>query len=168
MVSGSDTHGTPITVRADEEGRRPEDVVAEFHESILETWEGIGHLVDTFTTTMTDNHRDVTTTSSGACSRTTTLHRHAGAVYDAEAKRYLPDRYIEGTCHTATTRGARGDQCDACGRQLDATDLIDPRSRTTGATPELRSSEHYFLRLPDSRSSLRPGCRRTRSTGAPT
>ena len=148
MVSGSDTHGTPITVRADEEGRRPEDVVAEFHESILETWDGIGISFDTFTTTMTDNHREVTHDLFRRLLDNDHLYTATQELfYDAEAKRYLPDRYIEGTCPHCDDPGARGDQCDACGRQLDATDLIDPRSRTTGATPELRSSEHYFLRL---------------------
>ena len=148
MVSGSDTHGTPITVRADDEGRTPAEVVAEFHQSILDTWDGMGISFDTFTTTMTDNHRDVTHGLFNALLEHDYLYtKTQDLFYDPEAKRFLPDRYIEGECPHCNEPRARGDQCDTCGRQLDAIDLINPRSRNTGATPELRSSEHYFLRL---------------------
>lgn len=150
MVSGSDTHGTPITVRADEEGRTPKAVVEEFHQSILATWAGMGISFDTFTTTMTDNHRDVTHDLFRLLLENGHLYKASQELfYDAEAERYLPDRYVEGTCPHCGDTGARGDQCDACGRQLDAVDLIKPRSRGTGARPELRRSEHYFLRLTD-------------------
>ena len=148
MVSGSDTHGTPITVRADEEGRSPEEVVAEFHQSILDTWQGMGIAFDTFTTTMTENHREVAHELFLKLLENGHLYKATQELfYDAEAGRFLPDRYIEGTCPHCGDAGARGDQCDACGRQLDAVELVEPRSRATGATPQLRSSEHYFLQL---------------------
>ena len=148
MVSGSDAHGTPITVRADDEGRTPAEVVAEFHQSILETWDGMGISFDTFTTTMTDNHREVTHSLFNALLEHDYLFKQTQDLfYDPEAKRFLPDRYIEGECPHCDDQRARGDQCDTCGRQLDAIDLINPRSRNTGAIPKLRSSEHYFLRL---------------------
>ena len=148
MVSGSDSHGTPITVRADAEGRSAEELVAEFHRSILDSWEGMGIAFDTFTTTMTDNHRDVTYDLLTKLDANGYLFRQKQTLlYDPVGKRFLPDRYVEGTCPHCDYEMARGDQCDNCGRQLDATDLIDPRSKTTGATPEPRESEHYFMKL---------------------
>ena len=148
MVSGSDSHGTPITVRAEAEGRSPREVFEEFHQSFLDTWEGLGISFDLFTTTDTENHVQV---SQDLFTR---LLDH-GYLYTAEQtllydpidKRFLPDRYVEGTCPHCSFDKARGDQCDNCGRQLDAVDLINPRSKTSGTTPETRSSEHYFLKL---------------------
>ena len=150
MVSGSDAHGTPITVRAEDEGREPGDVVAEFHQSILDTWQGMGISFDTFTTTMTDNHREVAQGLFLALDENGHLRRASQDLFfDPQARRFLPDRYIEGECPHCGDPSARGDQCDNCGRQLDAVDLVNPRSRDTGATPELRRSEHYFLKLTD-------------------
>ena len=148
MVSGSDAHGTPITVRADDEGRPPSEVVAEFHQSILDSWAGMGIAFDTFTSTMTENHREVAQGLFLSLLENDLLFKQTQELfYDPAARRFLPDRYIEGECPHCAEPRARGDQCDTCGRQLDAVDLINPRSRGTGATPELRSSDHYFLRL---------------------
>ncbi len=150
MVSGSDAHGTPITVKAEDEGVTPRDIVDRYHPLICEQWERLGISFDIFTTTMTDNHRDV------AWDMFTTLHdngyigtRTTEQFFDAERERFLPDRYVEGTCPHCGNDGARGDQCDACGRTLDPTDLVDPRSRLSGAAPELRQTEHYFILLPE-------------------
>ncbi len=148
MVSGSDAHGTPITVRAEKEKRSPAEVVAEFHASFLETWERIGISFDLFTSTDTDNHARVTQDifrklRDGGYLYTAPQSLH----FDAEIQRFLPDRYVEGTCPHCDYDGARGDQCDNCGRQLNAVDLINPRSKLTGSTPILRESEHIFLKL---------------------
>ena len=148
MVSGSDAHGTPITVRADDEGKTPREVVDYFHPEILRTWEGMGISFDTFTTTMTDNHREVVHGLFNALQERGHLFtRTQDLFYDPEAGRFLPDRYVTGECPRCGDPEARGDQCDACGSQLDAIELINPQSRQTGATPDLRQSEHYFLRL---------------------
>jgi methionyl-tRNA synthetase len=148
MVSGSDAHGTPITVRAEQEGRSPEEVVAEFHAGFLETWEGIGISWDVYTSTETANHARVAQDMFRRLLDNGYLYlAEQTLLYDPVGKRFLPDRYVEGTCPHCSYEQARGDQCDNCGRQLDATDLIDPRSKTSGATPELRKSEHYFLKL---------------------
>ncbi|NOY54390.1 MAG: methionine--tRNA ligase [Actinobacteria bacterium] len=148
MVSGSDVHGTPITVRADQEGVEPSVIVDRYHQEFLSNWESLGISWDLYTTTGTDNHREVTWDVFRR------LHEHGYIVakstpqfYDAEADRFLPDRYVEGTCPFCGYTGARGDQCDDCGRQLDPEDLIDPRSRFSGTTPVMRETEHYFLRL---------------------
>jgi methionyl-tRNA synthetase len=148
MVSGSDSHGTPITVRAEAEGRSPREVFEEFHESFLETWAGMGISFDTFTTTDTENHVKVSQDLFTRLLNNGYLYKaEQTLLYDPLDKRFLPDRYVEGTCPHCSFDKARGDQCDNCGRQLDAVDLIDPRSKTSGATPETRTSEHYFLKL---------------------
>ena len=148
MVSGSDGHGTPITVRADQEGVTPQEIVDRYHPEILDYWKSLGISFDLFTTTLTDNHRDVTWDIFRA-------HRQHGTIvegeslqfYDPEAQRFLPDRYVEGTCPHCGYDQARGDQCDNCGRTLDPVDLINPRSRLSGATPVQRQTKHWFLRL---------------------
>jgi len=148
MVSGSDAHGTPITVKADQEGIDPIEVVNRYHPEILEYWKTLGISFDLFTTTMTDTHREVTWDIFRK-------HRERGTIvegmslqfFDPEKNRFLPDRYVEGTCPHCGYNEARGDQCDNCGRTLDATELLNPRSSLSGATPVQKESKHWFLRL---------------------
>lgn len=148
MVSGSDAHGTPITVKADQEGIDPIEVVNRYHPEILGYWKTLGISFDLFTTTMTDTHREVTWDIFRK-------HRERGTIvegislqfFDPEKNRFLPDRYVEGTCPHCGYNEARGDQCDNCGRTLDATDLLNPRSSLSGATPVQKESKHWFLRL---------------------
>ena len=148
MVSGSDQHGTPITVRADNEGRTPQEVVDQFHPEFLRCWRELGISFDLFTSTGTQNHADVThdvfrrLMENGYIYKATTSQ-----FYDPQAKRFLPDRYVEGTCPHCAYEKARGDQCDNCGRTLDPDQLVNPRSKLTGATPESRDTEHFFLKL---------------------
>jgi methionyl-tRNA synthetase len=156
MVSGSDAHGTPITVRADEEGVSPRQVVDRFHPEILGYWESLGITFDLFTTTMTENHHAVTQDIFLRLLEEGHLVKgSSNQFFDPEAERFLPDRYVEGTCPHCGYPRARGDQCENCGRTLDAVDLIDPHSRLTGATPVLRETEHYFFRLPQFAEPLR-------------
>ncbi|MFN0095640.1 MAG: methionine--tRNA ligase [Dehalococcoidia bacterium] len=155
MVSGSDCHGTPITVTAEREGIQPRDVIDRYHPKILETWERLGISFDLFTTTLTDNH--YATTQEVFLKLLENGYLEVGAqdqLYDPEANRFLPDRYVEGTCPHCGYKEARGDQCDSCGKTLDATDLLDPRSRFSGARPVIRESQHYFLRLPKLQEQL--------------
>ncbi len=148
MVSGSDCHGTPITVSADREGVEPREIVERYHAKILETWERLGIEWECYTSTLTENHYQATQEIFLTLLEKDLLFRQTqDQLFDPEAGRFLPDRYVEGTCPKCQYAEARGDQCDNCGSQLDATDLINPRSRFTGATPELRASEHFFFRL---------------------
>ena len=148
MVSGSDTHGTPITIRADQEGITPQEVVERYHAMFLEAWQKLGITFDLFTTTNTANHEKVVHDVFK------TLH-DKGYIYTADmllaycaqCVRYLPDRYVEGTCPYCQNPRARGDQCDSCGRTLDPQELVEPRCAICGATPEFRESEHFFLKL---------------------
>ncbi len=148
MVSGSDTHGTLITVRAEREGRGPQDVVDQFHPEFLRYWQELGISFDLFTSTGTENHEQVTHDIFNRLSERGYIYRGASRqFFDPQAGRFLPDRYVEGVCPNCGNENARGDQCDSCGRTLDPEDLIKPRSSITGATPEMRDTEHFFFKL---------------------
>ena len=148
MVSGSDQHGTPITIKAEQEGKKPSEIVARYHQQFLESWQKLGISFDLFTTTGTANHAQVTQDIF-----LTLLDR--GYIYKntvsqplcPQCQRFLPDRYIEGTCPYCDLPGARGDQCEACGKPLNPAELIDPQCRICGATPVFKDSEHFFLKL---------------------
>ena len=156
MVSGSDVHGTPITVRAEEEGVTPQEIVDRYHAEFVSQWSALGFDWDLFTTTGTENHHAVTQdVFLRLHERGHIDKRFSEQFYDPAAERFLPDRYVEGTCPHCDYTGARGDQCDNCGRTLDPIDLIDPRSSLTGTSPELRSTEHFYLRLSDFADTLK-------------
>jgi methionyl-tRNA synthetase len=148
MVSGSDTHGTPITVRAEQEGVTPAEIANRYHPEFLAYWDELGISFDLFTSTMTDNHRDVTHEMFRALRDNGYVEaRTTDQFFDPQAGRFLPDRYVVGTCPFCGNEDARGDQCDTCGKTLDPIDLGSPRSKLTGATPQMRPTEHYFILL---------------------
>ena len=148
MISGSDTHGTPITVRADREQRSPQEIIDEFHPEFLRYWNELGISFDLFTSTATPNHEEVTHDVFRVLMEHGYIYKATTAqFYDPQAQRFLPDRYVEGTCPHCGYEKARGDQCDNCGRTLDPEELVNPRSTITGATPEPRDTEHFFFRL---------------------
>jgi methionyl-tRNA synthetase len=149
MVSGTDEHGTPIQVQADQEGVTARDLVDRYNGVIGNDLANLGVSYDLFTRTTTRNHYDVTQEifltllKNGYIFPKVTL----GAISPSTG-RTLPDRYIEGTCPICGYPSARGDQCDNCGNQLDPTDLINPVSKINGETPQFVEQEHYFLDLP--------------------
>ncbi len=148
MVSGSDVHGTPITVKADQEGVHPREIVDRYHPEFLGYWETLGIAFDLFTTTGTDNHIGVAREFFTRLLENGHLYpKSTDQFFDSERGQFLPDRYIEGTCPHCGFSGARGDQCDNCGRTLDPSDLVEPRSKLTGSVPVLRQTEHYYWRL---------------------
>ena len=156
MVSGSDCHGTPITVSADREGVTPQDIIDRYHPKILETWERLGISFDLYTSTLTENHyRTVQEVFLRLLEKGYLERGTQDQLYDPEADRFLPDRYVEGTCPVCGYTEARGDQCDNCGSTLDAIELINPRSRMSGATPVVRQSEHFMLKLTKLQEPLR-------------
>jgi len=148
MVSGSDSHGTPVTVRAEQEGVTPKEIFERFHRSFLDTFERFGISFDLFTSTDTENHVAVAQDIFLRLLEQDFLYEaEQELLFDPAVGRFLPDRYVEGTCPRCGYEGARGDQCDNCQSTLDALELIDPRSRLSDATPERRWSSHFFLRL---------------------
>ena len=148
MVSGSDSHGTPVTVRADADGTTPLEVYSKFHQGFLELFQRLGLTYDLFTSTHTENHFKVSQSIFQALEKNGYLYTDQQKQwYSATQNRFLPDRYIEGTCYICDYESARGDQCDNCGNLLEATSLIDPRSKIDGSTPELKETEHFYLDL---------------------
>ncbi|GIE27826.1 methionine--tRNA ligase [Actinoplanes italicus] len=149
MVSGTDEHGTPIQVQADADGVTPRQLADRYNRVIVEDLHGLGLSYDLFTRTTTRNHYAVVQElfeglhHNGYIVARTTL----GAISPSTG-RTLPDRYIEGTCPICGYEGARGDQCDNCGNQLDPEQLVNPRSRINGETPQFVETEHFFLDLP--------------------
>ena len=149
MVSGTDEHGTPILVAADEEGVSARELADRNNRLIVEDLVALGLSYDLFTRTTAGNHyhvvQDMFTTvrDNGYMAQQVTR-----SAISPSTGRTLPDRYIEGTCPICGAEGARGDQCDTCGNQLDPTDLISPRSRINGETPEFVETTHWFLDLP--------------------
>lgn len=155
MVSGSDMHGTPITVAADKLGVTPRELAEENHLGIAESFRRLGLSYDLYTTTLTPIHYRATQDFFLRLLEKGYLFQATQeAMYDPEARRFLPDRYVEGTCPYCGYTDARGDQCDNCGRTLDPTDLLEPRSKLTGATPETRETTHFFLDLPQFQECL--------------
>ncbi len=148
MVGGSDEHGVPITIKAKNEGFTPQDVVDRYHKIIKDSFEELGISFDVYSRTTSDIH---SATASEFFSR---LHQKGEFVeqtstqlYDPEAKMFLADRYVTGECPHCHSPRAYGDQCEACGTSLNATDLINPKSALSGATPVLRETRHWFLPL---------------------
>ena len=149
MVSGSDAHGTPITVRADAEGVPPREIFQRYHQTFLETYQQIGLTFDLFTHTDTENHHRVSQDIFLKILEHGYLYKEVQRqLYSPREGRFLPDRYVEGECPHCGYPDARGDQCDNCGKLLEPTELINPRSKASGDTAlELRETEHYFLDL---------------------
>jgi len=148
MVSGTDSHGTPVTLAADAAGKPMEEVYKQYHDGFLELFQQLGIQYDLFTTTHTQNHFKVSQSIFLALKQNGYLYTETTKQwYSLAAKRFLPDRYIEGTCYICGFEGARSDQCDGCGNVLEPERLLNPRSKIDDSTPELRDTEHYYLDL---------------------
>jgi methionyl-tRNA synthetase len=149
MVSGSDSHGTPVTVKAAEEGISPREVFERYHQTFLDGFIKMGLAYDLFTHTDTENHHRVaqdiflTLLENGYLSQKTMQQ-----LYCENCNRFLPDRYVYGTCPHCGSEDARGDQCETCGHPLDAIEVIDPTCKLCGHRPVVRETEHFFLNLP--------------------
>jgi methionyl-tRNA synthetase len=155
MISGTDEHGTPISVQAEKEGLSTRQLADKYNRVIVEDLQGLGLSYDLFTRTTTRNHyRVVQQLFLGLYQNGYVVPRSAMGAISPSTGRTLPDRYIEGTCPICAYEGARGDQCDNCGNQLDPVDLINPRSRVNGETPVFVETEHLFLDLPALSGSL--------------
>lgn len=149
MVSGTDEHGTPITLVADKEGVTPQAIADRYNTVIGDDLHNLGLSYDTFTRTTTQNHYRVTQDLFKTLFEKGYITRHETlGAFSATTGRTLPDRYIEGTCPICGYADARGDQCDNCGNQLDPVDLLNPRSKVDGQPPVFKETEHFFLNLP--------------------
>ena len=148
MVGGSDEHGVPITIKARREGVTPQDIVDRYHTLIRDSFKDFGISFDVYGRTTSDTHRR---TASDFFRRLYDkgefIEKTSQQLYDPEAGQFLADRYVTGKCPHCGAEGAYGDQCEACGTSLNATDLIDPRSAITGAVPVMKETTHFYLPL---------------------
>ena len=155
MVSGSDAHGTPITIAADKEGISPRQLFERYHHRFLQILQSLGISFDLFTHTDTENHgRIAQDFFTGLYEKGYIFPRKQALLYSEREGRFLPDRYVEGICPVCGYAEARGDQCDECGSLLDGVELIEPRSIVDGTRPVVRETEHLFLDLPALRNQL--------------
>ena len=155
MVSGSDQHGTPITITAEQEGKTPAEIADKYHQQFLDSWQHLGISFDLFTSTGTANHAEVTTDIFLTLLDKNYIYKDTALqAFCPQCRRFLPDRYVEGTCPFCHSSGARGDQCDECGKPMNATELIDPHCRHCDTTPQFKNSEHFFLKLTAFRDNL--------------
>jgi len=148
MVSGSDQHGTPITIKAEQIGKTPQEIAEYYQREYLDCWKKLGIAWDLYTTTGTKNHAEVAQDIFLKLFKNGYLYKDSvSQLYCPNCRRFLPDRYVEGICPSCNTPGARGDQCDACGKPINATELIAPYCLTCKTTPVAKESEHFFLKL---------------------
>ena len=156
FIGGSDEHGVPIAIKAKAEGVSPQEVVDRYHALIKESFARLGIDFDIYSRTTSETHEKTASAfftklyESGKL-----IEQTSEQYYDPEAKQFLADRYITGACPHCHNERAYGDQCEACGTSLSATDLIDPHSAISGAKPELRETKHWYLPLGDYESFLR-------------
>ncbi len=149
MVSGTDEHGTPILVAADKQGVSPQELADRNNALIVQDLHDLGLAYDLFTRTTTRHHHAVVQEMFRTVHRNGYMvERTTKGAISPSTGRTLPDRYIEGTCPICGYAEARGDQCDNCGNQLDATELVDPHSRINGEVPDFVETQHFFLDLP--------------------
>ncbi len=156
MVSGSDSHGAPVMFKAEELGKQPLEYSLESHENILNTFKKLDLIYENYTRTTTENHKTVVQNiflvlkEFGYLEEQTSLQ-----YYDPKAKRFLPDRYVRGTCPKCRAENARGDECPECGEYLNPEDLINPYSAISDATPILKETNHFYLNLKKSSKDLK-------------
>ena len=148
FIGGSDEHGVPITIKAQKEGVTPQDIVDRYHKIIKDSFEELGISFDIYSRTSSKTHHDLSSAffkklyDEGKFIEKTSMQ-----FYDEKAGQFLADRYIVGKCPHCGNERAYGDQCEACGTSLNATDLIDPVSAITGNKPELKETKHWYLPL---------------------
>jgi methionyl-tRNA synthetase len=155
MVSGSDEHGTPITITAEKENTTPQAIVDRFHAEHAENMKQLGVSFDLFTRTTTPNHEGTVQEIFLALYQKKLIYRKSiDALYCEKCARFLPDRYVEGTCPHCHFEAARGDQCDNCGKLLDSFELLNVRCKLCGGTPVKQKTEHLFFALSTFESKL--------------
>lgn len=156
MVGGSDEHGVPITIKAKKEGVTPQDVVDRFHAILKKSFEEFGITYDIYSrTSSAQHHKTAAEFFTKLYNEKKLVEQVTQQYYDEEAQQFLADRYITGTCPHCNNEKAYGDQCEACGTSLNATDLINPKSTLSGNAPVLKETKHWYLPLNDYEQWLR-------------
>jgi len=155
-IGGSDDYGTPISLKAEEEGVTPQSIVDKFNKSMQADLAGLNIQLDNFSGTSHQNHiKDSQDFFMNLNEAGYIKKRSLQQFYDASKKRFLSDRLVEGTCPFCKVAGARGDQCDECGKLIDAMELIDPKSKLSAETPIIKETTHWYLDLPKFENELK-------------
>ena len=156
LIGGSDEHGVPITIKARKEGVSPQDVVDRYHKIIKQSFQEFGISFDIYSRTTSPIHNCTASDFfKDLYDKGKFVERTSMQYYDAEAETFLADRYITGTCPHCGNEKAYGDQCEACGTSLSATDLINPKSTLSGSEPQLKETKHWYLPLNDYEGFMR-------------
>ena len=156
FVCGSDEHGVPITIKAKKEGVTPQDIVDKYDGIIKDSFNNFGISFDNYSRTSAQiHHKTASAFFKKLYDNGKFIEETTEQLYDAEAKQFLADRFVTGTCPKCGNEEAYGDQCESCGTSLNATDLINPKSAITGATPTLKETKHWFLPLDQYESWLK-------------
>ena len=156
LIGGSDEHGVPITIKARNEGVTPQDIVDRYHGIIKKSFEEFGISFDIYSrTTSKIHHETASDFFRKLYDEGKFIEKTSAQYYDEEAGQFLADRYITGTCPHCKNENAYGDQCEACGTSLNATDLINPKSTISGSVPVLKDTKHWYLPLDQHEPFLR-------------
>ena len=156
LIGGSDEHGVPITIKARNEGVTPQDIVDRYHGIIKKSFEEFGISFDIYSrTTSKIHHQTASDFFRKLYDEGKFIEKTSAQYYDEEAGQFLADRYITGTCPHCKNENAYGDQCEACGTSLNATDLINPKSTISGSVPVLKDTKHWYLPLDQHEPFLR-------------
>ena len=156
FICGSDEHGVPITIKAKNEGITPQDVVDRYHKIIKDSLKEFGISFDNYSRTSAKiHHKTASDFFKKLYKKGAFIEEISDQLYDAEAKQFLADRFVIGTCPKCGYTESYGDQCEACGTSHNAIDLINPKSAITGNIPELKSTKHWYLPLNDHQEFLK-------------
>ena len=154
-ICGSDEHGVPITIKADQEDVAPQAIIDRYHEMNKSSFARFGMSFDNYSRTSLPLHHETASEFFLDFHNKDMLRRKSEKqFYDEQADMFLPDRYVEGTCPFCKSPGARGDQCENCGRDLNQTELIDPVSKISGKKPVLRETHHWYFPLGEFQGKL--------------
>lgn len=155
-ICGSDEHGAPISIKASQENVSPKEIVAKYHKRIVDAFQGLNFSFDNYSETDRPIHYKISQQFFLQLLKNGYITTHlTKQLYCPHCKRFLPDRYVEGECPYCHAPGARGDQCDVCGKLIDAIELINPVCINCGSTPEVRETKNWFLDLPKFEPRLR-------------
>ncbi len=156
FICGTDEHGAPISIKAESEGVQPRDIVDRYHKSIQDSFNGLNIIFNNFSGTARQNHHKLSQEFFLNLLEAGYINVHTNAqMYCEHDKRFLPDRYVEGICPDCGAKGARGDQCDTCGKLVDSVKLIEPKCKICNNTPVVKDTTHWFLNLPKFETKLR-------------
>lgn len=156
FIGGSDEHGVPITIKARNEGVTPQDIVDRYHTIIKQSFQDLGISFDIYSRTSSKIHAETASAFfKDLYEKGKFIEKTSQQYYDEETKTFLADRYITGTCPHCGNEKAYGDQCEACGTSLSATDLINPKSTLSGQEPQLKETKHWYLPLEEYETFMR-------------